>query len=86
MFSKCPAHDRSKELWDLQLSSVTPASQWSPSTIAHVHPLATGLLLAAEVNRSLSSSHPLMILPFLSMHFIEGVPLTKINHLILGHT
>ena len=66
------------ELLDLQpFHQLSQQASESPSTITQVCALATGLLVRAEVNRSLSSSPPLAILPFLSMHFIEGVPLKR---------
>lgn len=58
------------------LPSAIPASG-SPSTMVRVCAPATSLLVGAEVNRSLSSSPPLAIFTFLSMHFIEGVPLIR---------
>lgn len=46
----------------------------SPSTTTQV---CAPAMAGAEVNRSLPSSPPLALLPFLSMHFIAAVPLTR---------
>lgn len=76
VFPKCSAHDGSKqELLDLSPFSSYPSG--SPSTTTQVCAPATGPMVGAEANRSLPSSPPLAILPFLSMHFIAGVPLTR---------
>lgn len=76
VFPKCSAHDRSKrELRDLQPFHQLPQREplhHRPGVCSSHWPLER-----AEVNRSLSPSPPLAILPFLSMHFIEDVPLRR---------